>query len=245
MRRGLARLAAAALALAGCDDQRAGTEVGNPEVTMTVVARFNVFDTSMKVEVWNLEVNVMGMKYATSESVAGSGTRVDSGRCWFRPGGTLANLVEWQSAPLKDTVVRAATWTRVEIILRTPEGPSRLPDSADFDSWTDPRHARFYLVGNTDTLRALYEMPPAKEIHLLFSSKTIRRWFWNPQMWVPFSFNAGTWAGVLNPNGPWTMRKDGMNRPYVLFSPAENAAAWSDLEARFPFSFLADTIQVR
>jgi hypothetical protein len=243
--RGLACLAAVALGLAGCDDRRAGTEVGNPEVTMTVVAKFSVFDNNQEVNLRSLYVNVMGMKYAWADSVAGNGMRQDSGRCWFSPGGTLSNLAEWQGVPLQPTSVKAATWTRVETILRTPEGPSRLPDSAGFDSWSDPRHAKFYLVRNADTLRALFEMPPGREIHLLFSQKSIQLWYWAPQMWVPFNFNAGTWAGVLDSRGPWTMRQDGKHRPYVLFSPTENAAAWSDLEARFPFSFVADTIQVR
>lgn len=64
-------------------------------------------------------------------------------------------------------------------------------------------------------------------------------------MWVVIPFSAGSWAGNLGSWGSWTMRKDGKSKPYVLFSPTENAAAWNGLKARLPGAFEADTIRTR
>ena len=240
-RRGLACLAAALFALAGCDDRRAGTEVGNPEITMTVSARFAAYDNQGDVEVQGLDFNVLRMKYAT----VGDSIPPDSGTCWNRPGGTLVDFAGSDTVPLPDTSVRSEDWSSVEMVLRTPDGSRLLPDLADFRSWNDPGHAKFYLVRNNDTLRALFEMPKAMEFHLLYSQSIIGYWHWDNEMKVSIYFDAGKWTHSLDPRAPWTTRTDGMHRPYVLFSPTENAAAWSDLKTRLPGSFSADSVQVR
>jgi hypothetical protein len=49
----------------------------------------------------------------------------------------------------------------------------------------------------------------------------------------------------LGPRGAWTLRKDGKNAPYVLFSPTENANAWNGLKDRLPRAFDSDTVEVR
>jgi len=208
---------------------------------MTVSARFAVFDNNQEVDLQDLYMNVLRMKYAGSKD----SVTPDSGVCWNRPGGTLANLSDWLSKPLPDTSVRLEPWSHAEIVLRTPDGPVPQANLADFSTGSDPRHAKFYLVRNADTLRALFEVPAGMEIHLLFSQDIVQMWSWGNETWVPFNFDAGQWAGSLDPKGAWTKRQDGMHHPYVLFSPTENAATWSDLKARFPTSFVADTIQVR
>ena len=77
---------ALALALTGCDDRRAGTEVGNPEVRVT--AQVMLFDEPGSVEVANLGFNVMSLGYGMAGYVG-----TDSGTCWKRPAGTLRGAV--------------------------------------------------------------------------------------------------------------------------------------------------------
>src|SRR4051812_34278151 len=105
MRGRFAWLLAAALAFAGCDDRRAGTEVGNPEVKVT--AQVAVYDFYDSVEVSSLHLVMMGMDYL----ILKKDSAIDSGVCWKRPGGILMNL-DSDSTVLKDTLVEDSNWSR-------------------------------------------------------------------------------------------------------------------------------------
>jgi hypothetical protein len=229
----------AILAWAGCD----GTEVGNPEVQETVTASFYSFDGSGSEQLNSLSFKVMRMDYVYDSP----GSAEDSGTCWYRPAGTL---VDWaddnlDSTGLPNTSVRAGTWIRSVLVLRTPEGSATLPDSADIRTWSNPRYAKFYLVQNGDSLPALFEMPQGTEIRLTFGKDRMLDWSYGGTVWVTVPFDAGNWLEPLGARGAWATRQDGKHARYVLFSQTENAQAWSGLKDRLPTSFLSDSVQVR
>lgn len=229
-------LAWAVLASAGCE----GTEVGNPEVKQTVSARFYTFDTSGFLKPASIYFKFMRMDYVylTPDSA------LDSGTCWNRPAGTLVDWTDLFSSALRDTSVPVGRWIRSEIALRTPDGASALPDSADIRTWSNPHYAKFYLVQRGDSLPALFEMPQTTEIRLKYGADGMTFWNWDDSIWVTISFDFGKWAGPLGPRGAWTMRQDGKHARYVLFSPTENAQDWNGLKQRLPEAFTADTVQI-
>jgi hypothetical protein len=229
---------ALALALTGCDDRRAGTEVGNPEVRVT--AQVMLFDEPGSVEVANLGFNVMSLGYGMAGYVG-----TDSGTCWKRPAGTLVDLADTHGTPLMDTLVENRPWTWAHLVLRSPEGPATLPDSADFRTWRNPRYAKFYAIRQRDTLRVLFQMPTGLELRLAYSQKSVSGWVWGNEIWVPFVFYASAWAGDIEPASPWKTRLDGKRARYVLLSPTENASTWATLKARLPGAFSADSVQAR
>jgi hypothetical protein len=242
MRSWSALLAAAALALAGCE----GTEVGNPEVKVNVSASLFAYDSTATVSLASMPFRFVRMDY----TYADSGSDPESGTCWNRPGGILVDFASDSASGLPDTSVRGGNWSRSEIALRVSnEGSSRLPDSADWRTWSSPRYAKFYLIrnpfGNPDSLRAVFEMPQGMEIRLVYSKDQMVWWLWGDTMWVSVEFRTGSWAGNLGPWGSWKMRKDGKLKPYVLFSPIENAQTWNELKARLPAAFDADSVRVR
>jgi hypothetical protein len=228
------------LAFSGCgDNRRAGTEVGNPEITVS--ARFFVSSYGYS-HVWALYFNVMGMGY----SVALPGNVTDSGKCWGRPLGTLVNFADAEGAQLPDTMVQdAGIWPHAEIVLRTPDGPTGTPDSGDIDTWSNPRYAKFfaYLMGRPFTV--LFEMPPAVEYRLLFDSTSIGSWWVDKEIWVPFNLSSDSWTDTLTAFPAFRTRLDGKGQEYVLISPTENARAWNALKATLPRSFYADSVIVR
>lgn len=231
--------ALAILAWAGCE----GTEVGNPEVKETVTANFYTYDGSGSGQLNSLSFKVMRMDYV----YASPGSAEDSGTCWYRPTGTLVDWVTTSidSKGLPDTSVRAGTWIRSVLVLRTPEGSATLPDSADIRTWSNPRYAKFYLVQKGDSLPALFEMPQGTEIRLKYGDSTMADWNYANTVWVMVAFDAGKWLDPLGARGAWTTRLDGKRARYVLFSQTENAQAWNGLRDRLPTSFLSDTVQVR
>jgi hypothetical protein len=241
LRRNLTAAAAAlALALAACDDRRAGTEVGNPEVTIKVTARAMMLNAPGEVEVSSLGFRVMSLGYGMAGYVSS-----DSGTCWKRPAGTLIDLADTHASPLMDTLIENRPWTWAHLVLRSPEGVASLPDSADFRTWRNPRYAKLILFGPSDSVRILFQMPAALEVRLAYSQETVKGWVWGNEIWVPFIFNASEWAAGLDPAGPWKTRLDGKRARYVLLSPAENAGAWAALNSRLAAAFTADTVQAR
>jgi hypothetical protein len=234
----LAAILALALAFAACDDRRAGTEVGNPEVTVT--AMVSVIGDPEAIEVASLGFQVMGMGYGLTGYALS-----DSGTCWKRPGGILVDLADTHASPLADTSMENRPWTWAHLVLRSPEGPATLPDSADFRTWRNPRYAKFTVFGPRGTLRVLFQMPAAKEFHFAYTQGSVQGWVWGSEIWVPFLFNSVAWAGDLDPAGPWKTRLDGKHARYVLLSPTENGQAWAKLNSRLATSFSADTVQVR
>jgi hypothetical protein len=237
--------AAAALALAACGDgRRAGTEVGNPELTVTVTAQVGVLDAYDSVVFSALHVRMMGMEYVLS----GNG-RADTGRCWKRPGGILLNLAAPDSMFLADTAVEDGSWLRTEVVLRAPEDSALLPGSADIRTWDNPRYIKFQYISpsRSDTVPALFEWPRGTEIRLLYGPETIEAWRVETTLWIPFLFWGYAWADALDGTAPatWTQRRDGRGAPYLVFSPGENAATWKALKDRLPECFLADSVIIR
>lgn len=227
------------LALAGCDDRRAGTEVGNPEITVSAklaVTSYGGF------KAWRMYFKVMGMSY----SIARPGAAPDSGKCWTRPGGTLANFATGDSVQLPDTLIRdEGTWPHAEIVLRTPDGAAGIPDTGDIFTWSNPRYARFDLELMGQFRPALFEMPQGIEYRLLFDSISVDSWRVDKEIWVPFNINADLWTDTLVYFPTYKTRVDGKGNGYVLFSPTENAAAWNALKASLPGSFYSDSVIVR
>jgi hypothetical protein len=237
----MAMASALSLALSACDGRRAGTEVGNPEVKVT--AMIAVMDQPGTVEVASLGFRVMGLDYGLAGLTAS-----DSGTCWKRPAGILVDLVQSDTAtstPLADTMVQIRPWTWAHFVLRSPEGPATLPDLADFRTWKNPRYAKFSVIGQGDTLHALFEMPAAMELRLAYKQETVHGWNWGGEIWVPLIFYASAWWGDLDPAGPWETRLDGKHARYVLLSPTENAETWATLKSRLATAFSADTVEVR
>lgn len=243
MRKGLAWLSGAVLAIAGCEDRRAGTETGNPEITVSAMFYFYEYGTT---QTSDLHLRIMGMEYSNARP---SGAP-DTGKCWNRPGGTLTNLADHQANhqanPLPDTVIEdQGAWQHAEIILRTPEGPAGIPDSIDIETWSNPRYAKFRYTTGEESRMALFEMPQGAEYRLRFAGESTEEWRFKDTMWVPIFFNAMDWLDTLASFPGLVPRQDGRNTPYLLFSPGENAAAWNAIKARLPKSFGADSVIVR
>jgi hypothetical protein len=230
----------AILAISGCgDDRRAGTEVGNPEIKVS--ARFMVASYS-GAQVSELYFKVMGMGYA----IVRPGHASDSGKCWGRPGGTLANFATEDNGPLPDTLIEDfGIWPRAEIVLRTPDGPTGTPDSADIHTWSNPRYAKMLASMAGQYRNVLFEMPQAVEYRLLYDSISVGSWWVDKEIWVPFIVNSDSWTDTLASFRTVKTRLDGVGNVYVLISPTENAGAWNALKATLPNSFYADSVIVR
>ena len=59
-------------------------------------------------------------------------------------------------------------WPRAEIILRTPDGPAGIPDSADIGTWSNPRYVKFKMNLQDKERLVLFEMPLGVEYRLQF-----------------------------------------------------------------------------
>lgn len=239
MGRRSAWLLAAALAFAGCGERHAGTETGNPEITVSARFMLSEYGNSYTT---HLPFLVMGMGY----SIATPSGAPDSGKCWMRPGGTLANLADFSLQPLPDTSIEdKGPWPQAEIILRTPEGPAGVPDTADIETWSSPRYAKFTWVSAGRYHRVLFEMPQGAEYRLRYGLASTEMWRFPDSILIPFAFNATMWTDTLAAVRRLVTRLDGRNEPYLLFSPTENAAGWKALAAQLPKSFYADSLVVR
>lgn len=236
MHQRLAVMLAAALAMAGC----AGTETGNPEITVS--ASIGVFDyTATKTLTMNFRV--MGMDYSIDPPVGAP----DSGKCWTRPGGILVDFAAQDTFALPDTSIQdLGSWPHAEIILRTPDGPAGIPDTADIIAWSNPRYARFMqnLPGGGRRL-VLFEMPQGIEFLLRFDSESTESWRFMERIWVPFNFNTSHWTDSLASIRGLRTHMDGKGERYMLLSPTENTAAWNSLFARMPECFYADSVITR
>jgi hypothetical protein len=239
MMRASAWLLGTALALAGCaDDRQAGTETGNPEIVVS--ARIAMFEYG-RTRTTDIPFLVMGMQY----SVAPPTGPADSGRCWARPGGTLANLAAHGSKSLPDTAVEdLGPWRHADIVLRSPDGPE-VPDSADIATWSSPRYAKFEMLSPLGNRLAFFEMPQGAEYRLRSGMAATEAWRVRDSILIPIWFNATKWTDTLAAIPGLVPREDGRNAAYLVFSPSENAAAWNALRAQLPKAFYADSVSVR
>ncbi len=222
-------LLAALLCGAGCD-RLAGTEVGNPEITVS--ARFALRDSDATVSIPQMNLKVMGMYWT---QVADS-----SGSCWTQPDGHLVDFAADAQVPLPIVTVRNGDWSQAEMLLQSPAGDSTMPDSSDFATWSNPRYTKIVKVMGSDTLRFLFEMSKSMHLKLMFEKPTIAAWRKDRKVTVQVIFDVGKWTAGLGSDPSFKFRADGKHARYVLLSPAENTAAYEALKAMLPKAFMAD-----
>ncbi|MEO7424341.1 MAG: hypothetical protein ABI036_04090 [Fibrobacteria bacterium] len=231
-------LFAVVIAFTGCDSRRAGTETGNPEIT--VAADIVTFDY-VNNKTLTLNFRVMGMSYSIARPVGAP----DSGKCWTRPGGILVDFAAPDSLALPDTSIEdKGDWTHAELIIRTPDGQAGIPDSANIGTWSNPRYARFTLDSQNEKQLVFFEMPQEAEYRLLFDLESLQGWRSGEKIRVPFNFNSSYWTEALT-SYRGTTRKDRLGARYMLLSPTENSEAWIALKERLPECFYADSVTVR
>jgi hypothetical protein len=224
----------AALLTWGCENELAGTEVGNPELTLT--ARFAIRDSDATVSIPEMDLKVMGMGWKVG---------ADSAACWNEPNGYMVDFAADAQDALPPVAVRDAEWTKAEILLQSPAGNGSLPENAAFDSWSNPRYVKLVKVMAGDTVRAAFELPSDLRIRLTFSNRTIESWRGKGRLTALVRFDSGIWASALGANPSLAFRTDGKHARYALFAPGENAAAWEALKARLPQAFMADAAEMR
>jgi hypothetical protein len=218
-----------ALLPTGACDRLAGTEVGNPEIT--VAARFGIQDTDPSASIAEMSLKVMGMGWNVAN---------DSGACWNEPDGHRVDFAADVQASLPPVKVKNGDWSQAEMVLQSAAGNSALPESVAFSAWSNPRYIKLVKVMGADTVRVLFELPHDLRIRLGFAKATIDAWRHDRSMTVLVMFNVGKWAAGLEPGTTFGYRQDGKHDPYVVLAPGENAAAYEALKALLPGSFMAD-----
>ncbi len=219
----------ASLALLTACDRLAGTEVGNPEVT--VAARFAIHDTDSTATVPEMNLKVMGMGWTTAGQY---------GACWNEPDGRMVDFVADAQAPLPEVTVKDGEWSQAEMTLQAASVALTLPDSAGFAEWSNPRYIKLVKTMGKDTVRALFRLSGGTQIKLGFTQATVKKWRSDKRITVSVLFDAGKWAVGLGSDPSFTYRLDGKHARYVVLAPDENAAAYEALKALLPQSFLAD-----
>jgi hypothetical protein len=222
-----------ALLLAVACDRLAGTEVGNPEIT--VAARFGIRGTGSTMAIPEMNLKVMGMGW----TMAG-----DSGACWNEPEGHMVDFAAEGAEPLPAVKVKNGDWSQAEMMLQAPGGNGTLPDSVAFSGWSNPRYIKLVKVMGADTVRALFELPADLKLKLGFGKATIADWRDDHHMTVDVIFDADKWAAGLAIGSVAVYRKDGAGARYAVLSPEENPDAYAALEALLPMSFMCDTVDM-
>ena len=236
MKRIAAGMIVGALALAaisGCN-RVAGTEVGNPEIT--VAARFAVYNELPGLVIPWMNLKVMWMGY----SMAG-----DSGACWNDPYGNMVDFGADAAMPIAPAKVHDGNWSKAELMLQAPVTDTLPAIIADYALWANPRYTKLVRVDGTDTLRVLFDMPQDMRLKLMFGKDRVAKWRSGDTIMVKVMFDASKWAAAVDARGSFTSRQDGKHARYVLFSADENAAAWTALKQRLPSAFAADTAEMR
>jgi hypothetical protein len=219
----------AALLIASACDRVAGTEVGNPEIT--VAARFGIHDTDAAASIPDMNLKVMGMSW-TIGSYAGA--------CWNEPGGYLVDLTGRSRDSLPSVRMTNGAWSRAEMLLQSPAGDSTLPDTSSFGSWSNPRYAKLVKIMGKDTVRVLFRMPEDMWIKLKFERATIDSWRGKERITVKVMLDAGKWMSGLGSVPAFAYRTDGEHARYIVLAPGENAAAYRIMKESLASSFLAD-----
>lgn len=217
-----------ALVAAGACDRLAGTEVGNPEIT--VAARFGILVTDTAASIAGMSLKVMGMGWNVGS---------DSGACWNDPAGHRMDFLDSGTA-LPAVTVKNGEWSKAEMMLQAADSAAGLPDNAGFSEWSDPRYIKLIKKSGSDTVRALFLLPAGLKIRLGFAKASIDAWRDDNHMTVLVYFDAGKWAAGLT-EAPFTWRMDGRHARYILLAPGENAEAYAALMALLPQSFMADS----
>jgi hypothetical protein len=212
------------LILSACD-RLAGTEVGNPEIT--VAARFAIHDTDASASIAGMSLKVMGMG------------------CWNEPDGHMVDFAADAAAPLPPVSVKAGAWSRAEMTLQAPGEALTLPDSQGFAEWSNPRYIKLVKTVGPDTLRALFRLSSGMRIRLGFTPASIQKWRKDGGLMVTILFDAGNWAAGLGADPSFVYRLDGKRSRYLLLAPDENSGAYQILNALLPQSFMADSADMR
>jgi hypothetical protein len=215
--------------LSGSCDRLAGTEVGNPEITLN--ARFSIRDTDTTADVPALNLKVMGMSWAMSYRAAS---------CWNDTNGRMVDFAA-NAMPLDEVKVRDGEWSSAEMVLRAAPGDTSLPVASGFAAWSHPRYAKLVKIMGADTLRALFRMPENLQLRLIYGKASIKSWRQGAGMIVDVKFDAGKWAAGLGSNPAYRFRTDGNRARYLVLSPTENAAAYEAMKTLLPKAFMADS----
>lgn len=213
----------------------AGTEVGNPEITVS--ARFTIQGTGDSVTVMGMNIKCMGMTYHTA-------THSDS-TIWDAPSGTMVDMADsTASGSMKAVTIRTGTWNKAELVLKNALGDASLPDSVGFNALVNPRYAKLVKHFEGEDHHFLFEMPREMGLKLMFEKSRIASWLYKDSLSIVIPFDAGKWVSALDQNTLLEIRKDGLGAPYRVLSPTENAEAYNLLKSMLPKCFMADSTEM-
>ncbi len=220
--------------LSGCLFERlAGTEVGNPEVTVS--ARFGFIGADSLALISSMDMMVMKMEYRMPDSSRDS--------IWNYPAGMEVDLASPVTAlNLPSVKVASAGWTSAELMLVASYGDSTLPDSIAYKDYSNPRFIKLIKKMNGDSIRFLFELPEGMHMKLQFDSSRLQRWQTGNKVSVEILFDCAKWTSAISAQA-YQIRLDGAGKPYVLVSPSENVGLHTLLKSLFPQCFLADGAQ--
>jgi hypothetical protein len=230
---------------AGCfSDRVAGTEVGNPE--LTVSARFGVENTGDSMTVTGMNLKCMGMTYHSENDSDSTGT------LWGIPEGYMVSMMDMysDSAALRTVTIRSGAWNRAEMVMKMPVGDSTLPGAvnsggAPFSAFSNPRYVKFSKRIKGVDHRFLFDLAGDASIKLMYGKAHIGTWIHKDSLAVEIMFDAGKWAAGLALDASAQIRKDQAGTDYLLLSSSENAKIYNPLKALLPNSFMADSTDLR
>lgn len=217
--------------ISGCLFERlSGTEVGNPEITVS--ARFGFIGEDSLALISSMEMMVMKMEYRTPDDSLGS--------FWNYPDGMEVNLASPATAGnLPMVKVSKSDWSSAELMLSANHGDSALPDSIPYSVYSNPRFIKLIKKMNGDTVRFLFELPDGMHMKLLFDADRLHRWRTGNRISIEIIFDCARWTSAISAQS-YRVRKDGEGKPYVLVTPGENPQLHTVLKSLFLECFLAD-----
>lgn len=217
--------------LSGCISERlSGTEVGNPEVTVS--ARFGFIGEDSLALISSMEMMVMKMEYRMPDNSLGS--------IWNYPAGMEVDLASPATASnLPSVKVARAGWASAELMLSASHADSTLPDSISYTDYSNPRFIKLIKKMNGDSIRFLFELPEGMHMKLRFDSSRLLRWQTGNRVSIEIIFDCARWTSAISAQS-YQIRLDGEGKPYVLVSPGENVELHTLLKSLFPECFLAD-----
>ena len=224
------------LLLLGCGPEKlAGTEVGNPELTIT--ARFKIENTGDTMRVSNMNLTCMGMGYQNMQD--------SSGMLWGNPTGTTVDMADSNTSqnirPLK---LKTSQWMKADMTLKSMLGDLTLPDTVAFENFVNPKYFKLIKKINGKNFRFLYLLPSNFNIKLMYDKNHIASWLHGDSLTIEILFDAGKWAASLAMNPSEKIRYDAKQQPYQILSPSENATTYQTLNPMLPRCFLADSTEL-
>lgn len=219
----------------GClPDRLSGTEVGNPEITVSARVGFVGADTSALIS--SMEMKVMKMEYRTPGD--------SLGMFWVYPEGMGMDLASTKSAGnLPEVKMAKADWRSAALSLAAHRGDSSLPDSVSFSAFTNPKFIKLVKRMDGDSVRFLFEIPESLNLRLRFDAERLLAWKQGKALAIEILFDCSRWTSVIA-SRTYSIRMDGEGRPYAVISPGENAEIHSALLSLFPDCFVADGAEI-